>query len=52
MAPAENLAYSTQVAIFPIASYEKPIVPVDILFITFACFCRYYGANLEKSLAL
>ena len=59
MAPAENLA------IIPIASNEKPIVPMDILANRYVkntlridskqrlrCFCRYYGANLEKGSAL
>ena len=61
VSPAEN----TEVAIFPIASYEKPIASTGILSNIYVkntlridpkqrlpCFCRYYGANFEKSLAL
>ena len=62
VSPAENLAYNTEVAIFAIASYEKPIASTDILSNIYVkntlrmdpkqrlpCFCRYYGVNLEKS---
>ena len=31
VSPTEHLAYNTEVAIFPIASYEKPIASTDIL---------------------
>ena len=49
----------------PLAPREKPIVPVDILSNRYLknnlkidykqrlpCFCRYYGANFEKSFAV
>ena len=54
-----------KVAIFPIASYKKPIASTNILSNIYVkntlrmdpkqrlpCFCRYYGAMFEKCLAL